>query len=325
MGLPAAVLSDTLMRIPHCQQTDAWDCGLACISMVLQSLGHRSTTPLKLQKECPLESVWTIDLAYILRRYGVDDFTYYTSYIGVKWQYTNNDFYRDTLSSDRRRVHCRFAAAQENHIRVVPLILAMDDIRRFLISTLFAVIMLVDLRALHCERCAKRKRWATWCGGACANYTAVENDKHTLKGPAQWMSCQWESATPAASASTSMSTSLPLPTPAVSLSSRMAPKIPIRRGPSLPPSCSTGPLAWVTKMFSCFTTLCGRSSYTLLPKSDEFVGHYILLIAYDVENDLFYYRDPGTEQEVCRIRGSQLQAARMADGTDCDVIVMRVR
>lgn len=55
------------------------------------------------------------------------------------------------------------------------------------------------------------------------------------------------------------------------------------------------------------------------------MGHYILLIGYDPDKDVFYYRDPGTDAELCVIDGDDLEAARMNDGTDHDVIVARVR
>src|SRR5690606_24670834 len=54
-----------------------------------------------------------------------------------------------------------------------------------------------------------------------------------------------------------------------------------------------------------------------------FVGHYILLVGYDPEQDIFTYRDPGTDTELCYIEGGELEKARNSLGTDHDVIVVR--
>ncbi|KAJ1545081.1 hypothetical protein HK405_008166 [Cladochytrium tenue] len=180
-------------------------------------------------------SVWTIDLAYLLKAFGVDDFTYYTSHVGVNWQFSQSvPFYRDSLgsssqrrasltpsaphllspdrlpartnsggsgagiastrstpsgspsrlhslhapqpptsaggsgaypsyalicaaaTSDPQRVHQLFAAAGAAGVRVVSTVLPLDDIRRFLLSGRYAVILLVDLNRLKCIPCARR-------------------------------------------------------------------------------------------------------------------------------------------------------------------------
>lgn len=44
--------------------------------MVLSAVGQEHSL-MDLRKDCPLESVWTIDLAYLLRRFGVADFSEY--------------------------------------------------------------------------------------------------------------------------------------------------------------------------------------------------------------------------------------------------------
>ncbi|KAJ3307609.1 hypothetical protein HDU76_004496 [Blyttiomyces sp. JEL0837] len=140
--------------IPHIQQRSSWDCGLACVSMVLTALGKVHCDPIQLRALIVNESVWTIDLAYLFKHFGVEDFTYYTSYIGVNWQYASKvPFYKDTISLDMRRVHLLFAAAHESGVRVVPMVLSLDDMRRFLMSGQYAILMLVDLRFLECGVC----------------------------------------------------------------------------------------------------------------------------------------------------------------------------
>ncbi|XP_043540636.1 protein GUCD1-like isoform X2 [Chiloscyllium plagiosum] len=61
------------LNVPIIQQSFHWDCGLACSRMVLQYLHPVSdeefqTACWRLQLS---ESVWTIDLAYLMQQFGV--------------------------------------------------------------------------------------------------------------------------------------------------------------------------------------------------------------------------------------------------------------
>ncbi|KAJ3151973.1 hypothetical protein HDU89_001617 [Geranomyces variabilis] len=148
-------MPDHLSHIPHRQQLSNWDCGLACVSMVLSSLAVPHTLlELRNAADDPVrDGVWTIDLAYHLGKYGVQDFTYYTSYIGVNQQYTRTRFYSATLSRDRQRIHALFAGAHERNVRVVAWTLPLDDMIRFLDSARYAILVLVDLALLTCREC----------------------------------------------------------------------------------------------------------------------------------------------------------------------------
>ncbi|EGF78764.1 hypothetical protein BATDEDRAFT_12878, partial [Batrachochytrium dendrobatidis JAM81] len=135
----------------------SWDCGLACTSMVLAGLGIPRSTLLDVSNMCSTRSIWTVDLVYIFRHYGVQDFTMYTSYIGVNWQNASKPFYRDSIAEDLKRVHSLFAKARACQVRIVPLVLAMDDICRFLASNRYAIIILVNFNLLKCTTCSKNK------------------------------------------------------------------------------------------------------------------------------------------------------------------------
>ncbi|KAJ3122243.1 hypothetical protein HK098_002982 [Nowakowskiella sp. JEL0407] len=84
--------------------------------------------------------------------------TYYTSYIGVNWESAKSSaFYgEDSIAEDQPRIHTLFATAKEANVRVVQMILRLDDLRRFLISERFAIILLVNLPDLKCLDCKKR-------------------------------------------------------------------------------------------------------------------------------------------------------------------------
>lgn len=83
------VANETLLSIPHVRQSQNWDCGLACIRMVLSYLGIEQNTFNKVCDDLGFEtSVWTIDLACILSRYNVSH-RYCTVLDGVNTDYKN--------------------------------------------------------------------------------------------------------------------------------------------------------------------------------------------------------------------------------------------
>ncbi|KAJ3029119.1 UNVERIFIED_CONTAM: hypothetical protein HDU68_000074 [Siphonaria sp. JEL0065] len=147
--------------VPHITQPSQWDCGLTCVSMVLRSLKlYHQSDPLDLRLFVHRDavengSVWTIDLAYLFKAFGVSDFSwvlcidfshtthnqanqianyaaYYTSHIGVNFHYAQKSYYRSAFPTDSRRIHSLFADAHDSGVRVVPLLLPLDDIKRFL-------------------------------------------------------------------------------------------------------------------------------------------------------------------------------------------------
>eukprot|EP00842_Homolaphlyctis_polyrhiza_P000375 jgi/Hompol1/1338/HPOL_005566-RA len=130
--------------------------------MVLTGMGYEDCSLADLRAIYPLESLWTIDLAYILRHFNIADFTMYTSYIGVNWRNATKHFYKDSLSEDVQRIRSLFANARESAVRVVPLILSMDDICRFLISNRYAIIVLVNATMIKCRTC-RRIEMASRC------------------------------------------------------------------------------------------------------------------------------------------------------------------
>ena len=66
--------------IIHVRQTGNWDCGIACVQMIL---GER----VKLPPQAP-RSTWTIDLAHLLHGYDVK-FHYTTITFGANVDYSD--------------------------------------------------------------------------------------------------------------------------------------------------------------------------------------------------------------------------------------------
>ncbi|KAF9934398.1 guanylyl cyclase domain-containing protein 1 [Linnemannia zychae] len=247
--------------VPHISQEEDWDCGLACVAMVANALGSRLSLA-EVTLHCSVESVWTIDLAYILRKLSNDqvnlptiqfskpsskfhvpnlspgrgegwDFTYYTSTIGADAAHSKEKFYRKSFDDDQRRVNALFDNADAANIRVIELTLPLDDFKRFLYCKKYAIITLVNQRLLKCPQCLEKIKFC---------------------------------------------------------------------------SCHIGPLGSIVQRIKGF----------------RYIGHFIVLVAYDVTEDVFYYRDPAMDDELCSVAAEDLEIARNSSGTDHDCIIVKV-
>ena len=134
------------LRLPFVRQKRSWDCGLACALMILRELGaHRNDTQRKrrrgrdedddeddddeeekrrnvsnfgvrlrdLKAFLKTESVWSIEIALVLRAFGAKRVHFYTTQIGAKRRYKTARFYEKTFDMDAPRVQRAFAIAQE--------------------------------------------------------------------------------------------------------------------------------------------------------------------------------------------------------------------
>jgi hypothetical protein len=85
----------------------------------------------------------------------------YTSHIGVNWNHFSSPFYKG-LQDDQKRIHSLFARAKESGVRVIPSPLDMDDIKRFVVSNRYAIIVLANLGQLRCNLCNVKIGWRNW-------------------------------------------------------------------------------------------------------------------------------------------------------------------
>jgi hypothetical protein len=113
----------------HIRQVESWDCGIACALMVLISLEkddkHEDDVKGSTCSESIIDkslrtlsspfletkSVWTIDVALILAKRGVNVKLYTTfdiSSMTINQEYKNFDFYRDHYDNDSRRIPALF-------------------------------------------------------------------------------------------------------------------------------------------------------------------------------------------------------------------------
>ena len=144
------------MLVPHVEQQEDWDCGLACVGMVLSALGLplEATTQPRLRMRLSSSEVWTIDLAYLLSDFGVD-----AEYCTATWGpdvagYSSSSFYAKSLHEDAARVRRLFGAARAEGVAVSKRTLGATELWNLLIDGESMLMALVDVRKLYPERYA---------------------------------------------------------------------------------------------------------------------------------------------------------------------------
>ncbi|KAI7872177.1 Guanylyl cyclase [Spinellus fusiger] len=136
----------------HILQNSEWDCGIACVAMVLQGVDVQCTLS-DLSMQCALESLWTIDLVFLLHNHFQGHFNYYTSYLGCRKEYQLDKFYQQNFDEDEKRVTKLFAIAKHQSISIVQRVISLDELKNFLHCQGYVAILLVNARLLKCQKC----------------------------------------------------------------------------------------------------------------------------------------------------------------------------
>ncbi|XP_043702584.1 guanylyl cyclase 1-like [Telopea speciosissima] len=131
------------VQVPHVSQLHSWDCGLACVSMVLSTLGIEHCDLHSLGKLCCTTSVWTVDLAYLLQKFSVS-FWFFTITLGVDPNFRVETFYKEQLSNDLVRVDRLFQQALEAGISIQCRSINGEEISILILSGKYIAIALVD-------------------------------------------------------------------------------------------------------------------------------------------------------------------------------------
>jgi hypothetical protein len=146
--------------VPHCKQHFSWDCGLACVFMVVKAFNAAAlqSTPVvsgdlhesdydKLRELCPTTSIWTVDLAHLLRRLGLD-VCFLTTTLGPNPAYAEEGFYMEHLQEDELRVSQLFSEANTAGIALHQRSLSSQELQEVAMTGACLVIALVDKRKL---------------------------------------------------------------------------------------------------------------------------------------------------------------------------------
>ncbi|KAI5670573.1 hypothetical protein M9H77_10937 [Catharanthus roseus] len=131
------------VEVPHINQLYTWDCGLACVVMVLRTLGISSCDIKDLEELCCTTSIWTVDLAYLLQKFSVQ-FSYLTVTLGANPNFSVETYYKDQLPNDLVRVNMLFQKARDAGINIECRSISREEISLFILSGKYVVIALVD-------------------------------------------------------------------------------------------------------------------------------------------------------------------------------------
>ncbi|KAK4487848.1 hypothetical protein RD792_003584, partial [Penstemon davidsonii] len=150
------------VEVPHINQQRTWDCGLACVLMVLKALGVHNCDIQELGELCSTTSIWTVDLAYLLQKFSVS-FTYCTVTLGANPDFSVETFYKvnilshehicifrlaiciqEQLPNDLVRVNMLFKEAREAGIYIEGRSVSAKQISEFILSGKYVAIALVD-------------------------------------------------------------------------------------------------------------------------------------------------------------------------------------
>ncbi|XP_046463381.1 guanylyl cyclase 1-like isoform X1 [Daphnia pulex] len=143
-----------VIELPHVEQVGNWDCGLACIQMVLSNDLAQQLCQ-NLSSICPDEyqnkSTWTIDLCYILNHFSMK-IKYYTKTLGVNPSFSKEKFYDSYILKDEERVNQRFQEAASKGISIDTGSLEINELIHHIKQNGVA-IALVDVNQLECVSC----------------------------------------------------------------------------------------------------------------------------------------------------------------------------
>lgn len=138
-----AVSGSHFVEVPHINQLHSWDCGLACVLMVLRTLGIKDCNVQELEELCCTTSIWTVDLAYLLQKFSVN-FSYFTVTLGANPSFSVETFYKEQLSNDLVRVDMLFQKARDAGINIECRSISSKEISLLILSGNFLAIALVD-------------------------------------------------------------------------------------------------------------------------------------------------------------------------------------
>jgi hypothetical protein len=132
-------------KVPHVRQAFNWDCGLACVLMVLQAAAPKAAGMdlATLRQYCPTTSIWTIDLAHLLRRFGME-VVFCTITLGANPAFSSEAFYAENMPEDEARVQQLFNDAPLAGIPVHQRSLDGGEVKEAMGSGRYLAIALVD-------------------------------------------------------------------------------------------------------------------------------------------------------------------------------------
>ncbi|KAF5284199.1 hypothetical protein FQR65_LT00199 [Abscondita terminalis] len=140
------------IQLPHTKQRYNWDCGVACVLMVLPKHHQQALAKnlLSISKDEGFYKRFVLFTETI--RGGARIFTVT---VGIDPGYHTNTFYNHIIVKDEERIRRRFNDANKNGIMVHNRSLMMSSILRHLVRG--PAIMLINAKLLVCDTCKTNK------------------------------------------------------------------------------------------------------------------------------------------------------------------------
>lgn len=156
------------IEVPFINQQCTWDCGLACVLMVLRTLGIGNCDIQELGELCSTTSIWTVDLAYLLQNFSVH-FSYFTVTLGANPNFSVETFYKEQLPNDLVRVDMLFQKALEGGMNIQCRSISGEEISLLILSGKYIAIALVDQYKL--SQSWLEDAWVSGCYSGSSGYT----------------------------------------------------------------------------------------------------------------------------------------------------------
>mmetsp|Transcript_2182 Transcript_2182/g.3291 ORF Transcript_2182/g.3291 Transcript_2182/m.3291 type:complete len:314 (-) Transcript_2182:191-1132(-) len=306
-------MNSFLLDIPLIEQKYNWDCGLICTLMLVQACGYKSTTAEDLMSACGTKSVWTIDLAHLIRRFGFS-VDFFTLELGPNPAYSTEFYYASQIHEDEVRVARLFSLSSQNGILIHQRALSAEDLAEILTRRDgSAIILLVDKNKFRPQNAQTQNDSLL-----STHHQAPMPECESILDPKLEMPIDNESdeamddktgAFVDKRMSSSHIDSLPFSSPP--------------RSPPVPPQKPLFPSFSPAEVM--FGGWGGRGGGEGKEGGREvgYIGHYVLLIGYDGLRRDFLLRDPAVGNLNLRIGFKDLDFARKCFGTDEDILVVR--
>lgn len=147
---------DVAIEIPHIRQTYNWDCGLACVKMVLKYF-YPDMDFSDFKEKCDSigfhQTIWTVDLVYVLKLYNIESL-FCTLTLGVDAGYAKVRFYASSVGKDENRVNSLFSEAESNGVVIEQRSVSLEEVLENLRKSR-PVIVLINARLLRCITCRR--------------------------------------------------------------------------------------------------------------------------------------------------------------------------
>ncbi|KAL4855413.1 hypothetical protein ACK3TF_003959 [Chlorella vulgaris] len=325
-------------RVPHYRQMHTWDCGVACVLMVLRALGssqHHWGTLLEL---CPTHSIWTIDLAHLLAACGarcqlatvtlganqvppslstaqpflvvvvilphaLPGFARLPDWLNAEslfslQAYSGAGFYAEHIQQDSARVERLFGTAAAAGIGLACRSVTLGELSRLLLGGSCLIIALVDRLTLDSPSCGST------AGGGKGSPRSTDHPSGQQSVAATAPAVTVTAATTEVAAASVAAAKTAAAAEGTAAGSNEAAASAGGREPE--------------QQEGSEEVQGGEAEAA----ADAYVGHFIVLCGYDSGTHAFEMRDPASHRERQWVPAARLEAARKRFGTDEDLLLV---